>query len=70
MKVGAKALGDNIARVRNVMDALPGEVKLIIDGIYSYDSDTGYAFVTLCRASRSKPSSHPQKHRITRAWRD
>lgn len=40
MKVGGAPLIEDIARVQAVIDALPTNAQIIIDGVYSYDADT------------------------------
>lgn len=40
MKIGALSIQQDLARIEAVLDALPREVNLIIDGVYSYTVDS------------------------------
>jgi len=63
MKIGGEASAEDIARVMAVLAALPGEAKLIIDGVYSYSSDTAQRLFDALPAERIEAFQSP-----TKAW--
>jgi L-alanine-DL-glutamate epimerase-like enolase superfamily enzyme len=63
MKVGGEAAAADIARVKAVLAALPGETRLIIDGVYSYSSDAAQRLFEALPAERIEAFQSP-----TKAW--
>ena len=63
MKVGALPLSDDIARVEAVLQAVPQDTKLIIDGVYSYASDDAHRLFESLPSERIEAFQSP-----TKAW--
>ncbi len=63
MKIGALSVQEDTARVKAVLAALPETAKLIIDGVYSYSSDTALRLFSALPAERIEAFQSP-----TKAW--
>ncbi len=61
MKVGAEALDADIARVRAVLQVLPDDAKLIVDGVYSYSADEALRLFTALPFERIEAFQSPTK---------
>lgn len=61
MKVGAQSLEGDIARVQAVLNALPDGIKLIVDGVYSYESDAALRLIDALPAERIEAFQSPTK---------
>lgn len=63
MKIGAQSVPEDIARVKAVLQAIPDQAKLIIDGVYSYDSDHALRLFEALPPERIEAFQSP-----TKAW--
>lgn len=63
MKVGAETLETDVARVCGVLDALPTQAKLIIDGVYSYSAVAALRLFDALPRDRIEAFQSP-----TKAW--
>lgn len=63
MKVGAEQMDADVARVRGVLEILPADAKLIIDGVYTYTADEAQRLFDALPHERIEAFQSP-----TKAW--
>lgn len=63
MKVGGDTIPADVARVHSVLNALPSDAKLIIDGVYSYSADDALRVFDALPKDRIEAFQSP-----TKAW--